>query len=221
MQSLNLKKFFLYLLIASVAFSALLGIGVILFGNFGETESKILLTTLIVTITSILGLACGAYLETKRGKILPVGGIILAILSAILWAIFIWGNVGNERVFVQTALSATLLAASFSHISLLSIANLDRKFRWALYAAHFSVWSLTAILLWIIWAELKGDSELLTRTIGVLSIVIAALTIITPIFHWLSRQTPKAEEIDAEIARLRSRIEELEKQRGEIPNDEN
>jgi hypothetical protein len=217
MPSLNLKKFFLYLLIASVAFSALLGIGVILFGDFGETESKILLTTLIVTITSILGLACGAYLETKRGRILPVGGIFLAILSAILWAIFIWGNVANERFFIQTAFSATLLAASFSHISLLSIAELKRKFRWAFYAAHFSVWSLTTILLWIIWADLKGDSELVTRTIGVLSIIIASVTIITPIFHKLSNQTQNSEEIDREIARLRARIEELEKQRGEIP----
>ena len=221
MQNLNLKKFFLYLLIASVAFSALLGIGVILFGNFGDTESKILLTTLIVITTSILGLACGAYLETKRGRILPVGGIVLAILAAILWTIFIWGDVGNERFFLKCAFSTTLLAASFSHISLLSIAKLDRKFRWSFYAAHFSVWSLTAILLWIIWADLKGNSEALTRTIGVLSIIIAAVTIITPIFHRLSNQTSNVEEIDAEIVRLRARIEELEKQREEISNNEN
>ena len=220
MQKLNLKTFFLYLLIASVAFSALLGIGVILLGNFGETESKILLTTLIVTVTSILGLACGAYLETKRGDVLPICGIIFAIISAILWMIFIWASTGNERFFIRVVFTTTLLAASCSHISLLSIARLDRRFRWSLYAAHFSVWSLTAILLWITWADLRGDSEIVTRVIGVLSIIIAALTIITPVLHKLSNQTPKAEEIDAEITRLKARIEELERRRGEIINNE-
>lgn len=215
-ENLKLQKFFLSLLIGSVAFSALLGIVVILIGNFGETESKILVTALIVTITSILGLACGAFLETKRGKVLPVCGIFLAILSAILWVIFTWGKVENERVFVQVALSTTLLAVSCSHISLLSIAKLDKKFLWSKYAVHFSIWILTAILLWIIWANLKGNQEVVTRIIGVFSIIIAALTIVTPIFHWLSKQIPKAEAIDAEIERLKQRIEDLEKQKAGI-----
>lgn len=221
MQSLNLKKVFLYLLIASVAVSALMGIGVILLGNFGEIESKILLTTLIITVTSILGLACGAYLETKRGDVLPVSGIVMAIASAGLWIIFTWLPVGNEKLFVKIALTTTLLAAVCSHISLLSIARLDRRFQWSLYAAHFADWSLTAILLTIIWADFESSSGIVERTIGVLSIVIAALTVITPVLHKLSHQTANAAEIDAEIARLQARISELERRRGEeFSNDE-
>jgi hypothetical protein len=219
MESLNLKKIFLYLLIGSVAVSALLGIGVILFGNFGDTEAKILLTTLTVTITSILGLACGAFYETGRGRGLPVAGILLAVAAAVLWIIFTWGHFESERFFIKVAFTATLLAAGCSHISLLSIARLEQRFRWSLYAAHFAVWTLTAILLYIIWMEPSSDSDFVTRLIGVLSIVIAAMTIITPVFHWLSQHTPPAEEIDAEIARLRARIEELEKQRAELQDD--
>ncbi|HVE55278.1 MAG TPA: hypothetical protein VNB22_00515 [Pyrinomonadaceae bacterium] len=221
MQNLSLKKIFLYLLIASVAFSALLGIGVILFGNFGEFETKILMTASTVTITSILGLACGAYLETGRGKILPVSGIILAVISAVVWIILIWNSSNQGKVFAKILMTVTLFAAACSLLSLLSIAELDKKFRWSLSAAHLAVWSLTAFLFYLIWVENDFAGEFIPRTIGVLSIVIAALTIITPVFHWLSKQTPQAEEIDAEIARLRARIEELEKQRGEIPNNEN
>ncbi len=221
MQSLNLKKIFLYLLIASVAFSALMGIGVILFGNFGQTESRILLTTLIITVTSVLGLACGAFLETGRGKTLPVTVIALAILAAILWIIFIWATPGYENTFVRIAFSATLLAAACSHISLLSIARLDRRFIWSRYAAHFAVWILTAILLWIIWVDLKDNPEAFTRVIGVLSIVVAALTIITPVFHKLSHQTANGAEIDTEIARLQALISELEERRENLSNDEN
>lgn len=216
MQNLNSKKFFLYLLIGSVAVSALLGIGVILFGDFGALETKILLTTLTVTVTSILGLACGAFLETKRGKILPLAGILLALVSAVLWIFMIWESGANEETLAKVVLSTTLLAASCSHLSLLSIARLERKFVWSLYAAHVSVWGLTAILLFLIWREPANTSDFVTRLIGILSIVIAALTIVVPIFHWLSRQTPQREELDAEIARLKARIEELEKQKAEI-----
>ena len=216
MQNFNLKKFFLYLLIASVAVSALIGIGVILFGDFGEFETKILLTAITITCTSILGLACGAFLETKRGKILPVCGIGLAILSAVLWIYLIWNGALLEEFLVKTLMSTTLLAIACSHLSLLSLARLDKKFLWSLYAAHAAVWSLTAILLWLIWTNARDYSEFVTRAIGVLSIVVASLTIITPIFHKLSNALPEENRIDDEIAELKNRLAELEKRKAEI-----
>ncbi len=216
MQNLNLKKFFLYLLIGSVALSAVIGIGVILFGNFGEFETKVLLTTMTVTITSILGLACGAYLETGRGKILPLAGITLAVIACVLWVFLVWNGTVHEAFFAKTLLSLTLLAASCSHLSLISLARLDKRFRWSNYVLQVAVWLLTAILLVLIWQNFKGNSDLISRIIGVLSIVIAALTITTPVFHRLSNHAPNAEEIDAEIERLKARIEELEKQRADL-----
>ncbi len=220
MQNLNLKKIFLYLLIASVALSALIGIGVVLFGNFGgEFEIKILLTTLTVIITSILGLACGAYFETGRGKILPLAGIGLALLSCVLWVFLVWNGTAYEQFFAKLLLSLTLVSAACSHICLLSLATLDKRFRWSNYALQIAVWLLTVILLVLVWSNFKNTTDLVSRIIGVLSIVVAALTITTPIFHWLSNNAPRPEEIDAEIARLRARIAELEKKRGEIQTD--
>ncbi|MEZ5429297.1 MAG: hypothetical protein R2747_23820 [Pyrinomonadaceae bacterium] len=216
MQKLNLKKIFLYLLIGSVSVSALLGILVILFGNFGELEMRVLLTTLTVTCTSILGLACGAYLETGRGRFLPTAGIALALVSAILWMIAIWTDFRGGEYFIKTVLSTTLLSASCSHLSLISIARLDRKFIWSWYAAQTAVWALTAILLWIIWIRSDVESELIGKMIGVLSIVIAALTLVTPVFHKLSRDRTGEKEIDDEISSLRRKIADLEKRKAEI-----
>ncbi len=213
MQSLNLKKFFLYLSIGSVALSAVIGIGVILLGNFGEFETKVLLTTMTVTITSILGLACGSYLETGRGKIVPLAGIFIAVIACVLWIFLVWNGTVHETFFAKTLLSLTLVAASCSHLSLISLARLDKRFGWSNYALQITVWILTVILLVLIWQNFKTASDLISRLIGVLSIIIAALTIVTPVFHRLSNHAPKAEEIDAEIERLKQRIEELEKQR--------
>ena len=220
-RDLNLKKFFLYLLIGSVALSAAIGIAVVLFGDFGEFEVKILLSTLTVTITSILGLACGAYLETGRGRALPVAGIALAAVSAALWIAFIWSLVGNEHFFVRLVMSTTLLACACSHLSLVSLARLDRRFLWSRYAAQFAVTTLAAILLAIIWADGGQMPEYVSRTLGVLSIAVAALTVLTPVFHRLSKQETGLAAIDAEIERLRQRLAELEKARAEKLEDAN
>lgn len=210
---MNLRRFFLYLLIGSVTVSAVIGIVVILIGNFGELETKILLTTMTITVTSILGLACGAYLETGRSKIMPLAGITLAVVSAVMWMFIIWSWQEANDTFVKALMSATLLAASCSHLSLLSLAQLDKRFAWSLIAAHAAVWSLSVIVLYLIWLTPPEPSELIARILGVLGIIIASLTVVTPVFYKLSTHEPDIAAIDAEIAELKKRLEELEERR--------
>ncbi len=214
---MNSKKLFLYLLITSVGVSALIGIGVMIFGSFGEFETKVLLTALTVTVTSILGLACGACLEAGRGRVIPLAGIVLAVISAVLWMVMIWSEFRPEsHVFANSVMSATLLATSCSLISLLSLATLDRRFMWSRRLAHASVWSLTALILWIIWSSIDPSDSWIARIMGVLSIIIAAVTVVTPVFHYLSSSEKGVDAIDAEIAKLKARIEELEAKKKEI-----
>jgi hypothetical protein len=217
MEGLNLKKLFLYSLIVSVSLSALIGIGVILLRNFGDFEGKVLATTFTIACTSILGLACGAYLETKRGKILPTFGIVFSIISAIMFFFLIWADrVFDNETFLKTLGSITMSAVACSHLSLISIAKLDAKFQWSKIALTVCVWVLVSILLYLMWFQPNADSEFIVRFIAVLSIIITSLTIVTPIFYKLSTGLPKAEEIDAEINRLKTRIIELEQQKAEI-----
>lgn len=214
MKSFDLRKVFLILLIASVAISAVIGILVMLFGDFGDFETKILLTTLTVTVTSVLGLACGACLEAGRGRLLPIAGIIFAVISAVLWIILLWSPFNRDvHYFPHFVMSATLLAFACSHVSLLSLARLDRRFAWSHVAVHVSVWSLTGLTLWVIWAHIDPSQTMLARVMGVLSIVIGALTVVTPVFHRLSSGEDDVAKIDAEIEALKKRIAELEEKR--------
>jgi hypothetical protein len=68
------------------------------------------------------------------------------------------------------------------------------------------------------WFEPEGESDLVFRTMGVLSILIAAVTVVTPVFHRLSAGENEVEKIDEEIAALRQRIEQLEKRKSETLN---
>jgi hypothetical protein len=206
---MNLKKLFLYVFIASVGASALIGIGVLLFGSFGDLEARVLMTTFSITLTSILGLACGAYYESGKGRLLPAAGIFFAAASALLNIYLIWAGDGGVSAVWKSTATAGLLATATAHLSLISLASLDRRFLWSRFTLYGCVSALSLILLYILWFEPESSGDLVSRVLGILGILVGSLTVLTPVLHKLSRRDV-ADEIDAEIATLRKRIDELE-----------
>jgi len=128
----------------------------------------------------------------------------------------IWNVLDDSRPLIKSFLTATLLAAACSHLSLLRLARLDRRFAWTRTAAFACFGLLAAMLLYILWFELDSSSDLVPRILGVLAILVASVTVITPVFHKLSSapSEPGAlQEIDNEIERLQLRLRELEAER--------
>jgi hypothetical protein len=213
MANFDLRRAFLYLLIASVAVSAVFAIAVILFGDFGDFEVRVMMTTLTLTAASILGLACGAALEAGKARVHPYAGIVFSILSALALFLIIWNVFDESKIYIKSTLTAVMVAVVCSHLSLLSLARLDARFRWSRPTAMALDWVLAAILLYLMWFEPEGDSDIVFRVIAVLSILIGAVTVMTPVFHKLSGPDDPRAEIDAEILRLRERIDELERKK--------
>lgn len=216
---MDLRKLFLYTLIGSVAVCAVIGIVVLLFGTFGEFESKVLGTTFTITVTSILGLACGAYYEAKGARAIPYTGIALSVTAAILVIVVIWAHTLTGDIYARSTVTASMLATTFGLLSLISLATLDGRFAWSRTVIIIASVILDAILLYLIWVDPMSDNDIVARTIGVLSIIIASLVVVTPVFHRLSRTEPALEQIDAEIETLKERIVELESKRAELSVD--
>ena len=210
---MNLRRLFLIGLIASVATSALIGIGVLLFGDFGDIEVRILMTTLTVTVTSIFGRACGAYLETGRERYMPLAGIGLSVIAAVMCFLIIWNALDQYEPFIKSFLTVTLLAAGCSHLSLLSLARLDRRFAWTRLVAVVCVVLLCSIFLYILWFEPIGGSDLIYRVLGILGILLASITVVTPVLHKLSSDESDVAALDKEIESVRGRLRELEAER--------
>lgn len=221
MWEINLRSLFLKLLIASVAISAAFGIIVILFGDFGSFELRVLMTTLTVTVTSILGLACGACIEAGRGNLLPKAGIAFSLVSAAMLMLIIWDVLDDSEIYIKTTMTFVIGAIVASHLSLLSIARLDQRFQWSLGLAWVCDLLLAGIILFVMWTEIETQGDLVSRIMGVLSILIAAVTVVTPVFHRLSSGTVRTgETIDEEIARLREHIVFLEAEKAELEEPE-
>ena len=216
---IDLRRIFLITLIASVVTSSLIGIGVLLFGNFGLIEVRVLMTTMVITIVSVLGLACGAYIEIRGGRELPYAGILFSVIAGLMSFFIIWNILDEDEVFIKMFLTVTLLATACSHLSLLALARLDRRFSWTRISAVICVALLCAILLFILWFEPTGDSDLIYRILGVLGILLAAITVVTPVLHKLSSDKSDVEKIDAEIRMLQKRIDELKNMRAKLEAD--
>jgi uncharacterized small protein (DUF1192 family) len=222
-KDINAKKIFLYLMICSIALSAIMGIWAIL---SGDVEYRILGTTLTIVGTSILGLACGAFLENPRSQkfplvLVPALGIILSVFSALITVWMIWTETSwTAEVIWKTLLVSSLFAFSLAHLSLLSIAQLSRRFRWSLVTAYVVILALASIISYILIFSPPGEDTLVLRIIGVLAVIDASVTVMIPIFHRLSRtefvDIPSITEIEAKIAGLKAQITRLEKQKEDI-----
>lgn len=216
---INVKRWSLYTLIASISISAIIGILAILIGDFGQLEGRILLTTLTVSAASVCGLSCGASLETRRQKQIPLVGIVVALLAAILVIAGIWIEPRSE-VFWKTTASLSILAGSLAQFSLLLLAKIQSRFQWSLWAAGGVIASVAGVLLVMLWGE--TDGEWIFRLLGALAVLDGAITILIPVFHYLSRgeiepaqltNPERLGQIDQEIRQCESKLEELRRER--------
>ena len=217
---MSLRNFFLYLLIVSVSISALLGILVVILGAFSETELRILGTTTTITVLSILGLTSGAAYEARGNRFVSIAGIVSALVAAAIWILIIWSDETGGEWVAKTVMTATLLAFGLSYASLVSFARLDSKFEWARLLSLVTVTTLIGFLLYIIWIDNNPNEDFTARTIGSLSILLAALTVTVPILHILSKGSRDLEQIDVEILKTETRLKELRAERSELEVEE-
>jgi hypothetical protein len=208
-ETLWAKRAFLRSLIVSVLLSALLGIVAILSGGFGWLEIRVILTTVTVAIASLSGLACGAAIASGASRALPRSGIALTLAAAAMVLLGIWTDV-NGTGFWKLTVSIAVFAVACAHLSLLSMARLGESYRWSLRAAGVAIFGVASLIVGVILFELNEGG--MFQLLGVAAIADAALTILVPVFHRLSRaDSGSAGAIDAEIAQLKRRIVELER----------
>lgn len=221
----NFKKPLLYALIISVVLGAILGIVFVLRDTWGWFEVRVMLTTVIIAVASLCGLASDLSRIPFSRNLLPRSGLILTALSAAMLLLGMWSEIENEA-FWKTAFSLCTFSVATVHVCLLSIARLAGRFRWASFIGNQLIYGLAVIVTIVIVGEI--DSKEIWRFIAALSIVVAAITLIIPILHRIGRIESNQQEllmpvgqrniasIDQEIERLRHQIEELQKVKSAI-----
>lgn len=178
------KRIALWFLIISVALSAAFGIVAIISGNFGDFEGRVILTTITISAASICALAAGALWESRKARTLPGIAVALAIFSAAIIIIGVWGRISEEEYWRFVA-TIGVLAIATAQACLLSLAVLAPRFAWTRILAFLAITCLASLIIFVIYGEPSGDA--IFKAIGATAILVAALTIMMPIFHRLSR----------------------------------
>ena len=179
MNNSRFKQVFLTILIVALSACALVGIYIFLVGDFGETESKVLITAISLSVFSLLGL-CASF-QVERAQLLSYGGMLLSLASFILSLNIVWQITESENM-AKLFMLLVILAFSAAHVSLLLLLNIqDRIVRMSLYAT-FGFIAIVATMLCIV-VIFNYDDEFYLRLVGVFAILDVLGSIVTPILN--------------------------------------
>ena len=109
------KRLFFLGLIASLVATAAIAIGVLLFGDFNDTTSRILLTTALLALASLLALPAGVLLDQGRYGWLAWTTIALVVGAFLVAMVLVWRdweNQGGEPLWKALAVWATFAGAA-------------------------------------------------------------------------------------------------------------
>jgi len=185
---LSLKRAFLRTLMVTLVASALFGIYAFLFGDFGETEIKILLTTLSISYFSVTSLSCAVALEKGKGSILAPVGLAAGILGFLVFVPGIWAEWWDSEAFSKSMAILAIFAFSFAQGCLLALVPLKRSIHWAFWATVTAIFVLATFISGMIVFE--ADHEWFFRIAGVLGILDGCGSLLIPLLYKVSSKPP-------------------------------
>jgi hypothetical protein len=186
MRRIGLGVFF-----ASIAVNAALGIYAVLAPDFGDTEGKILGTSLCVTGAVLVALACEPAWERSLLTPAPHAGALLGVFGFGMVVAGIWIESVEDPYGRVMGMTFTLSAACTA-ASLLVLARVAPRHRWVVLLT-LGLLALGGAMLAVTWWW-DDPSEIYLRGMGVVLIVLAAFAVTVPVLHWIDRGVLAAAE---------------------------
>lgn len=170
-------------LIASLSISALLGVWVLLVGEIGEVEERILMTTLSFGGFSVTGLAASVRLDRRRFVPIGVGGLIASGVALALSLTSIWAGIDDSEVFFRLLGTSVVLAVALAYASLVLLVRPGHGAVAAVVAmTEIFAGVIAASIIGIIWAD-TDPPEWMARGLGALAILAVLGTLVAPILN--------------------------------------
>jgi len=195
--------------------AALLAIAILLIGRFGDTEGRVIGTTLLLAGYGVVALPGAILLDQGRDRPLAEGALGLAGLAAALAIISVWGFSDVENVGKSVG-TATILAVAAAQVSALEARRKEpeppivrRLFAASCVTATIAA-GVAVVLLWTqpsvnLYARLLGALVVLDLLLVALQPLTAALASDQP--HRVGTGTPERRATGgARAARAASRV---------------
>jgi MFS family permease len=162
----------------ALTLTALVAIAILLFGRFGDTEGRILGTTLFLALFGLLALPAGILLDQKRRPALAAAVVALSVAGFGLATAGIWNEDGPVAL---TKLTGTVVAFAVATTQVAALAARrragDTTIVRSLYVASTAIGlTLASVAAFALWAEV--ESQLFVRGLAaavVLDVLLVAL----------------------------------------------
>jgi hypothetical protein len=201
------KQIVLLAVAGLVTVSGVIAIGILLFGDFGETEGRVLATTGLLAAYGLLALPAAMLLDRRRLPALAVVVLVLAAAGASFAVSAIWtsGPSDAHGKAVGTA-TAFLLASAQVSALVLRRPERDRSLIRRLFGmSSVLAVGIAAMFSLMLWAEF--DSERYGRVLGALVVLDLVAVVLQPT---LSRARPGATVIPLQLLLESDEVRDVE-----------
>ncbi|MFM6982429.1 MAG: hypothetical protein ACKOWP_06685 [Microbacteriaceae bacterium] len=210
----GLRRIIVWVIIVSLVITAGVGIATLLSGEMGETQSKVLITTLAIAGFSVTAL-CHLAVLNRDVRVVGWAGIVSSALGLVAALMLIWRTWDYEQQFIdqefwdliQKSFFVLLISAlSFAHANLmLLLAHSTRRWMRMALGANLILITLVAVMVIpvvISEGEFPGAliSDTYWRLFGVVAILDALGTIALPVTTLIMRRQHDGDHVAAPVA---------------------
>jgi hypothetical protein len=186
---MSIRRAFLWSMIVSLSLAALLGVAALTFGSSSPTLARILGTTALWSILSIVCLMQAIAIERRRLSAWMWVGMVSAGVAFLLWMLLIWGEAllsgYQDDLVAQTVGTLSIIACALGPVGLISLPKLHARWPRVLRRVVYGCVAIFVLLCsFMYWFEddLHGTAEeVLWRSIGVFAILSAVGIIVIPV----------------------------------------
>jgi drug/metabolite transporter (DMT)-like permease len=176
------KRLFLWGLGGSLSVTALLAIGILLFAEFDELAGRILATTALLGLFSLLSLPAGVLLDQGRFRPLAWASLALNVVGFALTMLLVWqddGGSDNEWKLLATVVAAAV-ATSQTAATTSRLRPGDPPSIRVLYPLSvFLVFAVAAMVALAAWNEIEDETYY--RLLGASAVANLLVALLQPI----------------------------------------
>jgi len=188
-----MRRAALTITLVSVGIWAALAILALLGGGFGDTQWKILLSSMLVTAAAAVAMASAVPLHAGRLGLIPWVGIGASAVGFGMVILGVWADDSWDGAF-KIALSLVITAVVIGLIGLIDGARVRAGHRWVVAASQGLAAFAGALLIAAVWGEI--DNSIFWRATGITLVLTAAGVVSVPVLHRMA-DIPREQDSDA------------------------
>lgn len=202
MEATRLRRLFLWTLVVSLCLTGAIAVGTLLFAEFDDRAGRILTTTALLGLASLLVIPAGVLLDQGRGRALASALIAVVVVGFGFAEYAVWSDTDPDWVWkLPLTLGAFAVAGAQAAASTSRLRAGDGRPLRALYWAGIGLGVAFAVLVAVAaWAEIE-DAAGYYRALGATAVAAVLVSLLQPLLRRVGRRPEHRARLVLELDR--------------------